>query len=258
MSNGVRRSRFVRRIAPSTPHFVAIAWILATSCGCNTLPVGRVDAISRPPSPGMRGTVCLLRGWRGLWSGGMDELAAELRSHGINAVVFRDEQWKAVARGIARREVGQPGHSPVVVIGFSFGADDAIRAARLMQEEGVAVDLLVTIDPVTPPPIPPNVKRAVNYYQSNGFCDIFPWLRGVAVRRDEARWSARSRSSVDDLRNYNLRDNRKDLLLPDTSHSTVMSNVPLRREIVRQVIVAITVTGEKHATTRTPGDGRRP
>jgi pimeloyl-ACP methyl ester carboxylesterase len=54
----------------------------------------------------------------------------------------------------------------VVLIGHSLGGNNAIAAAARLGQAGVIVHLVVTIDPTAPPPVPANVRRAVNYFLS--------------------------------------------------------------------------------------------
>src|SRR5579863_2616309 len=149
--------------------------------GCHPLPPGELSAV-RPISDASREVnVYLLRGWRDLWSEGVDQLAGELRQSGVRAEVFRAVQWRDLAHSIEDRFPRSLHPEPLVLIGFSYGADDAIQVARHLNTTHQSVDLLVTIDPVTPPPVPANVKACYNYFQTNGVWDIFPWLRGVPL-----------------------------------------------------------------------------
>jgi pimeloyl-ACP methyl ester carboxylesterase len=217
--------------------------------GCNALPPGEVSAIhALAPTPAASPAtaadnaappVILLRGWRDLWSDGIDVLAEKLRAEGIEAAVFKQSQSgevgdallaRAKAGGFGRANDGGGGRPPFVLIGFSFGADDSIRTAARLNEVGCPVDLLVLIDPVTPPPIPPNVRRCANFYQSNGAWDVFPWLRGVPVETDPA--DPRRVTNVD------LRD-RPDLLEPGTAHRTIAANPKLHAAVVAEVRAAL-------------------
>ena len=54
-------------------------------------------------------------------------------------------------------------------MGHSQGANNVIDAARSLNEHKVSVDLLVTLAPFLQHPVPANVARAVNYYQSPGW-----------------------------------------------------------------------------------------
>ena len=60
----------------------------------------------------------------------------------------------------------------VVLFGHSRGAAAAVKAARLLQASGIAVDLLLTIDPVMLDPklrqkVPPNVRHLVNFFEQD-------------------------------------------------------------------------------------------
>src|SRR6516164_5704130 len=55
------------------------------------------------------------------------------------------------------------------LIGHSQGANNVIDIARLLQRENIPVDLLVTLAPAGQDPIPGNVVRAINYYNSPGW-----------------------------------------------------------------------------------------
>jgi hypothetical protein len=191
-------------------------WRAILSCcilaaGCARLPAGDLALIRKTAPP----RVCLVRGYLDWYSTGIDELAAELRSRGISAEAFREEQWSQVADALRMHP-----HSPLVLIGFSYGADDVILISRRLDQAHLPVDLLITIDPVTPSNIPPNVKRCINYYEPNGFWDLFPWLRGVPVACDPGVTAE----------NINIRA-RKDLNEPDTSHAKIAGNPKIHREI---------------------------
>lgn len=66
-----------------------------------------------------------------------------------------------------------PGREPgVQLFGYSLGGHAAVELARLAGERGVAIELLIAIDPVVlsgkPLVVPTNVRRAVSWYQRNG------------------------------------------------------------------------------------------
>jgi hypothetical protein len=200
-------------------------------CGCRPLPPGDIAAVTASIGDRRPAKVFLVRGWRDLYSTGIDQLANEIDDAGMSAHVYRDAQWRDLAEALA----GHDSH-PLILIGFSFGADDAIEISRKLAEEDKTVDLLITIDPVTPPPVPANVKLCYNYFQTNGVWDIFPWLRGIPLKSGGAG----------QLINVDLRAQRPDLLEPDTAHSNIAANARLHREIV-QCIRDVTCT-------RTPSD----
>ena len=112
--------------------------------------------------------VLLLRGWFGVFSTGLDSLADELRAKGVNAEVAGHLYWsKAISEIVRERAAGKTG--PLVLVGHSQGANNVIDMARALEAHNVQVDLVVTLAPFMQDPIPANVVRAVNYYQSPGW-----------------------------------------------------------------------------------------
>lgn len=204
--------------ASRIPAAVTLLLILA---GCQPLPPGPIGWIASTPNNPTSVRVVLLRGWRDLYSSGIDQLANRLRQSGISAQVYRAAQWRDLSRAlIEARPVG-----PLVLIGFSYGADDGIRIAERLQTAGRPVDLLITIDPVTPDPVPSNVRQCFNYYQTNGLWDLLPWLRGIPLS------SARPKNLI----NIDLRRDRPDLVEPGLSHATIAADARLHDEIVVRI-----------------------
>jgi hypothetical protein len=175
--------------------------------GCARLAPGPVN------SPA---AICLIRGFQDWYSTGIGKLTADLKTDGQNAQAYREEQWSDLADSLTNHPEPR-----LILIGFSYGADDVILIARRLNDHHLPVDLLITIDPVTPADLPANIKKCVNFYQPNGFWDIFPWLRGVPVAGDE---------------NINVRE-RPDLNEPDMSHATIAGNEKIHRAI-RELIRA--------------------
>jgi hypothetical protein len=64
----------------------------------------------------------------------------------------------------------------VIVYGYSLGAPAALLFSRMLQRDGVPIEMAVTIDSkgFTEGIIPHNVKTAVNYYEQR----LFPFLFG--------------------------------------------------------------------------------
>ena len=112
--------------------------------------------------------VILLRGWFGVFSTGLDSLADELKAKGIKAEAAGHLYWSTAVADIVRdRAAGKIG--PIVLIGHSQGANNVIDIARSLEAHKVPVDLVVTLAPLLQYPIPANVARAINYYQSPGW-----------------------------------------------------------------------------------------
>jgi len=203
----------------SAPFLPSIGFIFAIfQLGCHPLPPGDLNAVAQMHASSRIGQVYLIRGWRDLWSEGIDTLAGELREHGLEAQVYRAAQWRELAEKINASPT-----RPLVLIGFSYGADDVIEVSRKIHQQ---VDLLITIDPVTPPIVPANVQHCDNFYQTNGVWDAFPWLRGIPLQSE----------IPERLANVDLRKSRPDLVEPDTSHSTIAANAKLHQEILGKVM----------------------
>ena len=112
--------------------------------------------------------VYLLRGWFGVFSTGMDSMAEELRGKGINAEAIAHLSWKStVSKVVKERAAGRTGQ--LVLVGHSQGANNVIDMARELEMHKIPVDLLITLAPFLQDPIPSNVVRALNYYQSPGW-----------------------------------------------------------------------------------------
>jgi pimeloyl-ACP methyl ester carboxylesterase len=118
------------------------------------------------PAKAPPATVVLLRGGvGGIFSHGLDAIGAQLAANGVAATVTGYGSRGAVERRIARESRGG---GPVILIGHSFGADAATAIAADLDRTGVAVDLLVSLAATAPRPVPPNVRRALNFYFSSG------------------------------------------------------------------------------------------
>jgi hypothetical protein len=112
--------------------------------------------------------VYLLRGWFGVFSTGLDSLAAELKSKGIKAETVGHLAWKTTVSNIIK-DYASGNSGPLVLVGHSQGANNVIDMARLLQRENIPVELLVTLAPAMQDPVPGNVVRAINYYHSPGW-----------------------------------------------------------------------------------------
>jgi hypothetical protein len=112
--------------------------------------------------------VYLVRGLFGVFSTGMDTMAEQLREKGIKAEAIGHLSWKsAVAAVVKEREGGGKGR--LVLVGHSQGGNNVVDMARELEGHKIPVDLLITLAPFQQDPVPANVARAVNYYQSGGW-----------------------------------------------------------------------------------------
>jgi len=145
------------------------------------------------------GHVYCMRGWLGIFSTGMDTLADKIDKPpvGIPCVSVANEEWGRLKRWLVAEHQKGSIKDPLVLLGHSWGADDQIRVAQYLKDAGITVDLLVLIDPVTPPKVPTNVKRVYCVYKSHPTTDWFPFWRGVPADVEDPRKTP--------LENINLR-----------------------------------------------------
>jgi hypothetical protein len=112
--------------------------------------------------------VFLLRGWFGVFSTGLDSIADQLKASGIEAEVVGHLDWSNKV-GEILRDWSAGRTSPLVFVGHSQGANNAIDMARSLEGYNITVDLLVTLSPFLQKPVPANVAKAINYYQGPGW-----------------------------------------------------------------------------------------
>lgn len=182
MTFPVLSSRLARKFVISGLVFCLSAAIALTSSA------GSAEAASnkRP------GHVYLLRGLLNVFSLGMDQLAAKLNAAGVEATVHSYPGWSGLTDTmIARYRAGD--RSPIILMGHSNGADTTILIARKLQRANVPVALIVNFDPVSPDPVPSNVREVVNYYVPAGW--------GRAVQGDQ-RFRGQL-ANVNESANYN-------------------------------------------------------
>ncbi len=132
----------------------------------------------------------------------MEVIAQRVDSElGVQATSLGDPEWRKLAIYVrAEHEAGR-WSGPLVLVGHSFGSDDQIRIAKLLNAGNIPVDLLILIDPNGPGTIPPNVKHCVNIFKSRPVIDYLPVFHGVRVYASEP-----SRTLIEniDLRKANV------------------------------------------------------
>ena len=194
--------------------------------GCESMSPGYIDRIQPYSDAPRAGNVYLLRGFIGIWSYGINDLGEKVEASGVRASIFQEDQWEDVASAIAQRYRNANDAEPIVLIGHSYGADDALKIAHRLEDQGMKVDLIITLDPVVPPKVPSNVKLVYNIYQPS-LLDGLPFFRGVPLET--------STRSATNLRNVNIRGERKDLLVEGTDHFNIEKNPRIHDEVVRKV-----------------------
>jgi pimeloyl-ACP methyl ester carboxylesterase len=101
-------------------------------------PAPRIGATSSPH-------VYLMRGLLNIFSLGMDQLATEIASHGIDASVYNHTVADSVIAQIAAKyHAGDRG--PYILVGHSLGADAVMMMAQSLNAQGVPVALVIPFD----------------------------------------------------------------------------------------------------------------
>ena len=160
--------------------------------------------------------VLLLRGWFGVFSTGLDNLADDLKSKGIDAEVASHLHWSTAVSDILReRAAGKV--RPIVLVGHSQGANNVIDMARALEKHKITVDLLITLAPLLQNPVPANVLRAVNYYQAPGW--------GAPLAGDKGFHGK--------LSNVNLIDD------PTILHVSIDKSTRVQADILREIDAAV-------------------
>jgi len=100
----------------------------------------------------------------------------------IHAAVYANSDWKSAlrtvlehldAKGTGRPSEQEKNAARIVIYGHSWGASEAVTLARRLNQLGIPVLLTIQIDSVeklneNDGSIPPNVREAVNFYESEG------------------------------------------------------------------------------------------
>src|SRR5262245_20954999 len=111
--------------------------------GASLVALSALCGLSSEASAG--GHVYVMRGFTGMFSTGMDQLATKLRARGVDATVHPYGAYNSLATEAAA--LYRRTHGPIVIIGHSMGADSAISMAEELRQNRVPVALIVTFSP---------------------------------------------------------------------------------------------------------------
>jgi hypothetical protein len=148
---------------------------LAAGAALTALPLHTVFSQQRPThtrAPALQveqAQIYLIRGLFGVFSSGMDQLAAQFKAQGYaNVSLWSWTDVEQIAHDIiAGHQNGDNAH--VVLIGHSLGSNAVVQVADRLAQAGIPVDLAVTFDITEGLQVPLNVLRFENFYQNNGF-----------------------------------------------------------------------------------------
>lgn len=118
-------------------------------------------------NPGMHKKVYLLRGLTNVLSPGIDQLNEELLRRNVDVTIanhaFSDSLATEAIEGCKSGRFGS-----IVLVGHSLGARAAVSMAEQLQQAGLHVALIITLDPVVKSVVPNNVHLLKNFYLSSG------------------------------------------------------------------------------------------
>jgi pimeloyl-ACP methyl ester carboxylesterase len=217
-------NNFVKRARCQRLFGLALAMLCA---GCYS--PGPIGSASRP-------NVIVLRGGAGYFPN-LAEFEDRLLDEGICPTVAYPEGYATVAeRLIGGRNRGRLA-GPVVIVGYSAGANAAISLSRRLGERGINVDKLVLLEPTTGEKVPGNVVTCFNIYKSQPWYDVVPAFGGIPVSKENPATT---------LVNYNLRD-YNDGRFDWENHLTLAANPHIQDLILDEVLVAFEPATEEPA-----------
>ncbi len=211
-----------------------ITWtaaLISVLAGCGSSRAWRPLARTTPkpePPPAAISNVIVVRATAGYWPD-CDGFVARLKHEGAEASVIRGmEVNRAADRIVASRGAGD--RRPLVLIGYSRGANDAIRLTRRLQRHGIAVDTLVLMEMAAQDSVPANVVSCLNIYKSSPADEWVPAFRGLPATVESAQTH---------LVNYNVRFHDEAVEQAAINQFTVCQNPAVRGMIAERVALAL-------------------
>ncbi|ARG98019.1 hypothetical protein [Legionella micdadei] len=172
-------------------------------------------------------------GLGGIFSTGMNQLQSTLeRKYRIrteSTVWYKvDQLSKYIIKNYGTKEL--PG--PIILAGHSLGANEQIKVAKNLAKANIPVDLLITIDAVSPLEVPPNVKHVLNIYKPS----FVPMFSGLRVKAMDPK-----RTTIENL-------NVSTLKTVAVNHFTIDKNEEIQNLMVNRSLAAISNANSKTAS----------
>jgi hypothetical protein len=188
---------------------------------------------STGPAVAPQGRAYLFRGALGrIFSRGIDHLTDRLQRAGLTANSYEFTLCRLIADRAIREYREKP--APITLIGHSMGGYCALKFAEMLQDEGIPVSLVVTIDPAhVAPNVPLNVERYINIFLSKnvlGGGDVKPrpGYQGHYASFDLTEHDEVSHINIDKMEAVHEQLVAKVLQLATTPAKTESEAVPLR------------------------------
>src|SRR5262249_37626513 len=156
-------------------------------------------------------------------------LVQNLNEQGAQTTVIRGMEVNRTAdRIVTARRSGDT--RPLVLIGYSRGANDALRLTRRLQKENITVDTLILMLMAAQESVPANVVSCLNVYKSSPADDWVPAFRGLPVTVESAQTN---------LVNYNVRYHDEAVAQAAINQFTVSQNPAVQAMVVERVTMAL-------------------
>lgn len=199
----------------------------AAGCSGLTNGPGRMEWVQPTTTAPRVGTVYCIRGWKGYWSAGIDQIAKQLNEKGVTARVYMPEQVHALAAEMVERYKNAPQHEPICFVGHSRGVDASIIIARELEKVGVTVAVIACLDSVDETTVPKNVRICHNYWMPGVFLNT-NLLRGIPLKQEPG--------STGQLFNYNCNKEYRSWRSGWTNHINFDDDPLIQKRIVEQVL----------------------
>jgi len=201
---------------------------MLAGCGATRAWLPQARSTAKPPSAAAPSNVVVVRATAGYWPD-CERLVQSLSEQGAPATVIRGMEVNRTAdRIVTARRSGDV--RPLVVIGYSRGANDALRLTRRLQKENIAVDTLVLMEMAAQESVPANVVSCLNVYKSSPADDWVPAFRGLPVTVESAQTN---------LVNYNVRFHDEAVAQAAINQFTVSQNPAVQAMVVERVTMAL-------------------
>lgn len=208
---------------------------MLVGCGSNT--PGRMEWVAPTTTASRVGTVYFIRGWEGIYSAGIDQMAKEINRQGGTALVYMPEQYPELAMAMVERYKQAP-HEPICFVGHSRGVDSSLIIARELDKVNVPVDMICCLDSVDEVTVPKNVRVCLNYWMPGYFGQNTNLLRGIPL--------AKVPGSPGRLENYDLSGEYRSWRGLTTEHVSLDDDSQIQKRIVDNLL---TVCVERSAWT---------
>jgi pimeloyl-ACP methyl ester carboxylesterase len=209
---------------------IAALALLTMLPGCRTSEwiAGRFESRPRLEANQPLPDVVVVHSSLGYWPG-CNEFVADLNAQGATTRLIRGWEVNHAAQQIAEARQARSRTGPLVLVGYSRGANDALRLTRRLQKEGVSVDELVLMEAAVHDSVPANVVSCLNIYRSS-IAEEWGPLRAQAVTVESADTQ---------LVNYNLRFHDESQEISLLTHLGVGRNPAVMDLVAEHVTAAL-------------------